>query len=130
MPWVRENGEKCTGKEKFEEFRNLTKGIERPESQKELLDQRCIIPNCHQRTWTIDSKKMLALSKYAHGGNQSISEIWLDFPHYTQVLVRNEITLYTFSSFIADVGGFLGLLLGESLVSYILLGTHWMKKMF
>ena len=52
------------------------------------------------------------------------------FPHYTKVLVREEIKLYTFSSFWADVGGYLGLLLGESMVSYVLLGTHWMSKMF
>ena len=129
LPWVQENGEKCKGKEKFEEFRNLTKGIEEPEIQKELLDQRCTIPNCHRRTWTIDSTKMVDFN-HAQGGNQSSSEIWYNFPRNTQVLVRNEILLYTFSSFIADVGGFLGLLLGESLVSYILMVTNMMKKLF
>ena len=129
LPWVQESGERCTGKEKFEEFRNLTKGIEEPEIQKELLDQRCTIPNCHRRTWTIDSTKMVD-SNLAKGQNQSSSVILYYFPRNTQVLVRNEILLYTFSSFVADVGGFLGLLLGESLVSYILLGTNMMKKLF
>ena len=87
----------------------------------------CIIPNCHQREWKIDSRK-----SYGNGNlnNRSKSSVSYTFPHYTKVLVREEIKLYTISDFWADVGGYLGLLLGESVVSYALLGTHWMKKIF
>ena len=84
----------------------------------------CIIPNCEQRIWKIKSRKNLG------NDNPSKSILRYVFPHYTKVLVREEIKLYTFSSFWADVGGYLGLLLGESMVSYVLLGTHWMSKMF
>ena len=88
------------------------------------LFEGCLIPNCEQRLWKIKSTKN-------HGvNNQSKSMLKYVFPHYTKVLVREEIKLYTFSSFWADVGGYLGLLLGESMVSYVLLGTHWMSKMF
>ena len=126
LPWVQESGVKCHGKEKFEEFKNLSAKIQGDDSiGKELMEKKCPIPNCHQRAWTIDSTEKF---DYEKGGNESSSEIWLTFPHYTTVLIRNEIKLYTFSSFIADIGGFLGLLLGESLVSYVLLGAHWMKK--
>ena len=52
----------------------------------------------------------------------------ISFPHSSKVLVRNEINLYTVSSFFADVGGYLGLLLGESLISYFLLVIQWLKK--
>ena len=37
-----------------------------------------------------------------------------------KVLVRREVKLYTLINFFAEVGGYLGLLLGESLISYIL----------
>jgi hypothetical protein len=86
-----------------------------------------VLPYSSALAWTIDSTEKFDIEK---AGNESSSEIQLvlEFPHYTKVLVRNEIKLYTFSSFFADVGGFLGLLLGESLVSYVLLGTYWMKK--
>ena len=126
LPWIQESGAKCIGKEKFEEFKNLSAKLIDDSIEKELMEEGCPIPNCHQRAWTIDSTEKFDIGKK---GNESTFEIQLVFPHYTKVLVRNEINLYTFSSFFADVGGFLGLLLGESLVSYVLLGTHWMTKL-
>ena len=123
LPWVQENGTKCTGKEKFEEFKNLSAQLKGDSIGNELMEEGCPIPNCHQRAWTVDFTE-----KFDNVKNESSSEIELTFPHYTTVLVRNEIKLYTISSFFADIGGFVGLLLGESLVSYVLLGTYWMKK--
>ena len=125
LPWVRKNGSKCTGKEKFEAFKNLSSQLIY-DYEYELIEAGCYIQNCKERTWTIDS--VFTLDSNARGKNSSHSTISYSFPHYTKVLVRNEIKLYTFSSFFADVGGYLGLLLGESLVSYVLLGTHWMAK--
>ena len=118
-----ESGEKCIGKEKFEEFKNLSAKLKGDSIGNELMEEGCPIPNCQQRAWTVDFTE-----KFDNVKNESSSEIELTFPHYTTVLVRNEIKLYTFSSWIADIGGFMGLLLGESLVSYVLLGTHWMSK--
>ena len=125
LPRVQESGAKCTGKEKFEEFKNLSAKLKGDSIGNELMEEGCPIPNCHQRAWTVDFTEKFDNEKDT---NESSSEIELTFPHYSTVLVRNEIKLYTFSSFFADVGGFLGLLLGESLVSYVLLGTDWMKK--
>ena len=125
LPWVKENEEKCTGKEKFEEFKNLSAKLIDARTAKELSKEGCIIQNCHQRAWTIGSTEKFDIGT---GGNES-TFIHFVFPHYTKVLVRNEIKLYTFSSFFADVGGFLGLLLGESLVSYVLLGAYWMSRL-
>jgi hypothetical protein len=126
LPWVQKSGAKCTGKEKFEEFKNLSAKLKGERIGNELMEEGCPIPDCHQRAWTIDFTENFDNEK---GRNESSSEIELTFPHYTPVLVRNEIKLYTFSSWIADIGGFMGLLLGESLVSYVLLGTHWMTKL-
>ena len=51
------------------------------------------------------------------------------FSHNAKVLVRTEIKLYTLASFFADFGGYLGLLLGESLVSYLLRASRWIKRL-
>ena len=45
----------------------------------------------------------------------------------TEVLVRKEVKLYTFVNFFAEVGGYLGLLLGESMLSYLVMGYHWIQ---
>ena len=86
--------------------------------------QECLIPNCQKRTWTIESTT--TFNPKNSNRNQSSVRLY-QFPHYTKLLVRNEIKLYTFASFFSDVGGFLGLLLGESLVSYVLFCTNWLK---
>ena len=133
LPWVpsnnpnnTQNRQKCQGKEKFNEFRNLSFAIGNPEVIDELEKRGCIIPNCEERTWHIESFQKENLTNF------NISEenlkLTIIFPHSSKVLVRNEINLYTVSSFFADVGGYLGLLLGESLISYFLLIIQWLKK--
>ena len=42
---------------------------------------------------------------------------------------RSQYYDYDFNSFIADVGGFLGLLLGHSIYSFYQAAADWMKKM-
>lgn len=41
--------------------------------------------------------------------------------HHTKLLVRREVRLYTPTNFFAEIGGYLGLLLGENLLSYLML---------
>ena len=88
----------------------------------------CIIPNCEERTWHIESFQKENLSNTMSDLSGQNLLLTIDFPHSSKVLVRNEINLYTVSSFFADVGGYLGLLLGESLISYFLLIIQWLKK--
>ena len=44
-------------------------------------------------------------------------------PQKPKVFERREVKLYTPINFFAEVGGYLGLLLGESLISYIIIIT-------
>ena len=130
LPWIPSNNpqnrQQCQGKEKFAEFRNLSMSIGNPEVIRELETKGCIIPNCQERTWDIESFQKENTSNF------NVSEenlmLTISFPHSSKVLVRNEINLYTVSSFFADIGGYLGLLLGESLISYFLLIIQWLKK--
>ena len=51
-------------------------------------------------------------------------------PRYSKVLLRQEVRLYTIINFFGEVGGYLGLLLGESLLSYIMIGSNWIQVIF
>ena len=76
--------------------------------KQEIIDEGCYQPNCQQRTWSID-RQILAKQ------NESVFRFFLQ---QKDVVSRNEINLYTMVHFFAEVGGYLGLLLGESLLSY------------
>jgi hypothetical protein len=127
LPWVQADNQEhtalCDGKDKFEEFRNLSMSIVEFGATNELYKRGCLISNCKQKSWNIASVKRLENLK---------NDTWIVFMFSgkTKVLLRNEIELYTISSFFADIGGYLGLLLGESLVSYFLLVVKWVQKFF
>ena len=109
-------GNACKGKEKFKEFKNISKNILRTEETNELIKEGCFIPNCHQRSWDLKKDK---ITEYADAGIEFLMS------QKPTVLVRKEVKLYTAINFFAEVGGYLGLLLGESLISYILVVSTW-----
>ena len=88
--------------------------ILKPEEHKDLIKDGCFIPNCQQPSW--ETKKEI-LTSYKDSGFELI------MPKRPKVLARREMKLYTPIHFFADVGGYLGLLLGESLISYIVIMT-------
>ena len=106
----------CKGKEKFEEFRNISMNILKSEESKELTNEGCFTPNCKQRSWKIrrETKSEDIITKFQY-----------DFPQHSKVLVREEVELYTIINFFAEVGGYLGLLLGESIFSYLVTASNW-----
>ena len=125
LPWVHANnqdhGDLCNGKDKFKEFKNLSMSIGGFGATNELYKKGCIISNCKLTSWNIKS------STKVHNPIDATFPIFI-FSHKTKVLLRDEIELYTISSFFADIGGYLGLLLGESLISFFLMGVNWAKK--
>ena len=125
LPWVLKNTERndvmdlCTGKEKFKEYKNIAMNILKSESSKELTNEGCFMPNCMQRSWTIKKDKTLLLNK---------TGFQFQIPRHMKVLVREEVKLYTLVNFFAEVGGYLGLLLGESLLSYLMTASKWFQS--
>ena len=126
LPWKIEFKEtsqslkKCSGKEKFNEFINLSISILNSDVQKELKDEGCLDFNCIQRTWDIKH-----FDTRADQTNQTW--FWYYVPHHSKVLIRKEVKTYTFTNFFAEVGGYLGLLLGESMVSYLIMSITWLE---
>ena len=50
-----------------------------------------------------------------------------EMPPNAKVLVREEVELYTLINFFAEAGGYLGLLLGESMISYLITASKWLQ---
>ena len=125
LPWVQvdnqDHTDLCNGKDKFKEFKNLSMSTGGPGATNDLYERGCIIPNCKQKSWKIETSKKL------NNPFDATYPVFL-FSDKTKVILRNEIELYTISSFFADIGGYLGLLLGESLISFFLMGVNWAKK--
>ena len=126
LPWALNNSIRndsmnlCKGKEKFKEYKKIAMNILRSEASKELIDEGCFIPNCKQRSWTIKKEKTLVRNK---------TGFQFEVPQHMKVLVREEVELYTLINFFAEVGGYLGLLLGESILSYLITASTWFQSL-
>ena len=122
LPWSKKDsqnnhsGNVCKGKDKFRDYKNISMNILRTKEQKELIKEGCFIPNCQQRSWEIKKEKF---NEIPGSGFELIMNPKL------KVLQRREMKLYTPINFFADVGGYLGLLLGESVISYIIMISKW-----
>ena len=127
LPWVSQDIMRndslnlCKGKEKFEEFRNISMNILKSESNRELMNEGCFMHNCEQKSWEIKNSKDMERRK----NDKLITGFQYHLPRHTKVLVRKEVKLYTLINFFAEVGGYLGLLLGESLLSYLITVSKW-----
>ena len=129
LPWSLNNSLKyarlniCEGKEKFEQFKNVAMNILKPDKSNELINEGCFIPNCVQRSWKI--KKEKDIDEERNGELPTGFEFeWLE---PSKVLFREDVKLYTLVNFFGEVGGYLGLLLGESLLSYIITTSRWVQ---
>ena len=102
----------CKGRDKFIEFKNLSMNILKPEKEEELIKEGCFTPNCGKRSWKMKFKQNFPDKRLG---------FTLMIRQNTKVVVRKEVNLYTPINFFAEVGGYLGLLLGESMISYIVM---------
>ena len=115
----------CKGKEKFKEFKSIVMSILKPEETKELMNKGCFIPNCMQRSWKIRNQRNTDERK----NDKPLTGFGIKMPPNMKVLVREEVNLYTLINFFAEVGGYLGLLLGESLISYLITASKWFQTL-
>ena len=113
----------CEGTERFKEFKNIAMNILKSDANKELKNEGCFIPNCLQRSWKIETEKVVERTQ----NNNIITGLDYYLPDHMAVLVREEVKLYTLINFFAEVGGYLGLLLGESLISYLIITSNWFQ---
>lgn len=129
LPWALKNNVKndtmnlCKGKEKFDYFKDIAMNILKPNESKEFINEGCLKPNCMQRSWKIKNQRLIE-ETYK---DTPIAGFQFEMPPNTKILVREEVKLYTLINFFAEVGGYLGLLLGESLISYLITVSKWLQ---
>ena len=127
LPWTLNNNIRndsmnlCKGKEKFKEFKNLAMNILKSEQSKELINEGCFMPNCMQRSWEVKKDNYIKRLK----NDIPVTGFKYEIFQPAKVLVKKEVKLYTIINFFAEVGGYLGLLLGESLFSYLITASNW-----
>ena len=130
-PWILKNNtgfqNLCSGVEKFQEYRNVSMSIFKPEIQQELMNENCLTQNCEQRLWEVQYRDTVFAEKIPKKYDMGVG-FYFTLSSETKLLVREEVHLYTIVNVFADIGGYLGLLLGESLISYILMGSNWIQK--
>ena len=131
LPWAVKNNTRndimnpCKGKEKFKEFKSIVMNILKPEETKELVNKGCFILNCMQRSWKIRNQR----NSDERDNDKPLTGFGIKMPPNMKVLVREEVKLYTLVNFFAEVGGYLGLLLGESLLSYLMTASKWFQSL-
>ena len=136
LPWTLIHGENnnnmniCKGKDKYWEFKNISMNILEPEENEELKEEGCFVPDCQQRSWSIRFKEKFDMKKVTNDKENYASGFMYDMPQETKTLVRKEVRLYTAINFFAEVGGYLGLLLGESLISYLIISSKWTQIIY
>ena len=136
LPWAFFHGRNnysmnvCKGKEKYWEFKNVSMNILKPEENEELNKEGCLIPDCHQRSWSIRFKESFDINTVTNYKENYTSGFMYDMPQDTKTLIRKEVRLYTAINFFAEVGGYLGLLLGESLISYLIISSKWIQVIY
>ena len=120
LPWsTNPTGTICDGKDKFQQFKNLSMSILKSQIKKELNQAGCFVPNCYKRSWDIKSTNVWA--------SQNTTEMVFSIFHNSKLTVKKEVELYSFTNFFAEIGGYLGLFLGESIASFIFMSIDWMK---
>ena len=102
--------------------------IFKPKIQQELIKESCFIQNCEQRLWQVQFRDTVFAERIPKKFQFGVGFYYL-LSSETKLLVREEVNLYSMVNVFADIGGYLGLLLGESLISYILMGSNWIQKL-
>ena len=110
LPWAMKYGtlNPCQTAEELDRYRNLSNTIFN--MTKEIEEKGCFKPNCMKTTW-VNSANAYKLSK------KGMSQLYITVPYTAKVVRREEILLADLSTFLVDLGSYLGFFLGASILS-------------
>ena len=115
LPWAKEHSTKamdvCSGAEKLSTFRNISFYITTEKYKDAIQEKGCFKPNCKKRRWERKYFEMFPSWVKNH------TIIMQGLSDSATTILRKEIRLADFSTFIADCGSYLGLFLGASILS-------------
>ena len=100
--------------EDYKRFFDIYENISWKKSKQELTEFGCMIPNCQQDSWEVTGRNDYDNSMW---GVLNTTSLVLIFQRGKCLSIVKEVLTYSGANFIADFGGYLGLLLGASLLS-------------
>ena len=114
LPWLDDSKYKknCHTPKDFENFVKTSKAIGSRKMNDKLEKMGCLIPNCKSWQW----ERTLINDLSSSFVNKTYIRFFL--PSVPKVTVQEEIRIYDMNNFIADVGGYIGLMLGMSILSF------------
>ena len=114
LPWAKKvNMKTCQSEEDLLAFRNLSYHMTSPYLTEKLTKKGCFKPNCKNTVWVKNQYAKLYIEDY------DSTQIRIFIPSTAKVIQRKEIRLANVATFMADVGSYLGLFLGGSILSLI-----------
>ena len=113
----------CSGKDKFTEFRNISEQINSLAFKKKLIRRGCFVPNCITKKW-------LRVDQEVEDTGETYTTISFEVNSNSKTMVRREIRLADYWTFLADCGGYLGLYVGGSVLSLSEFIVSFIKKIW
>ena len=127
LPWAKQHSTKeldvCSGAEKLSLFRNISFYITNVEFKNRIKKKGCFKPNCLKRKWQKSYWEMF------DSWMENKTLILQGLPESATTILRKEMRLADFSTFVADCGSYLGLFLGASILSLSDIGISLVKKL-
>ena len=127
LPWTKQsqiNRKVCQDQQELKDFRNLSFYMmsQSPEIKDLITKKGCFKPNCRQTTWT----KNQFIERWKRENETFLLMI---IPPGAKVLQRREVLLADVSTFVADIGSYLGLFLGASILTLTDLVIAFIRRM-
>ena len=116
LPWHKNKTRRiCSGSDDFEAFQKISDVLE-DVKESELLTMTGCQPPCVREDFTLkEAYQTQALDKTEHEAKKG-AQVYFYFSSGAY-LVNREVAMYSMSNLVADIGGYLGLLLGVSCFS-------------
>ena len=110
FPWIQNGSNICKN---LSEMKNILAEIAdlNGKTRMELENSDCFVPNCDQKTWEMINRKPKNLNL------NNFTLVSLNFQSASKVHVIKETLTYGLTNFLSDLGGFMGLFFGYSLLS-------------
>ncbi len=110
-------GRVCNEPIDLDNYIKLFKELHTDKLKQEVADFGCTRVNCETYSWRYDTVFEQSLETIPQYYQPNVTSIQLTFQNTIPVEVTKQTLVYGFTNFVADFGGYLGLLLGASLLS-------------
>ena len=114
LPWLYNrniSNNICQSQEKFDQFRNMTIHAGKKSMQEKLENHGCLISNCKITKWQEVTRNEI------FGDFKNKMEFRYFMPARSKVTIYQDIRIYDENNFIGDFGGYIGLMLGLSILT-------------